>query len=608
METLDPRSFLLTIHPFDRLENGDLTRVVSALDIHYYKAGDRILARESTPEHYFIVAKGVVEQSGGEAERTVFGPKDSFDALGVIRPPLRYDYTALEETILFALPAKRFLSLIKENAAFESYYLEDISKRIDALLSRDANRELSGFMLTRIKESYFRPLAMVTPQTPIFEAVEKMSQTSATAVLVDFGGEYGVVSDSDLRRRVILERRNYDEPIGPIATRPVLTIENEDFLWSALLIMTERSIKRLVVTKDGVPAGMIEQMDLISAMSHKSHLMQIQIQKAASIEEVQKAAQMIEHLIRSLQNQGVKVRHITALLGRLNALIYRKLWSLIAPPAVIENSCLIVMGSEGRREQTLRTDQDNALIIRDGFDHPELQSATARLNDALVACGFPLCEGKVMAREPFWRKPKAAYKAQIDACSDTPDAQKLMELAILYDARAVAGDENLLSGIKRYLIEQFNDNATLLSNFARGTLAFETPLSLFANFVTAKNDHAGEMELKKGGLFAIVQGVRSLAVEQGLNQTGTFERIEALLASGVLQKEMASDLIEAFDFLLTLRLGAQLEKLARRQAPDNYVNPAKLSKIERDILRDALKIIDGFKKLIGYHFKLGLVG
>lgn len=608
METLDPRSFLLSIHPFDRLEADRLKQVVDALDIHYYQAGDRILARGVTPEHYFVIAKGVVEQSGSEAERTVFGPKDSFDALGVIRPPLRYDYTALEETILFALPAKRFLALVKESEAFESYYLEDISKRVDALLSRDAHHELSGFMLTRIKESYFRPLAIVTPETSIHKAVEKMSQTSATAVLVDFDGQYGVVSDSDLRRRVILERRSYDEPIGPLATRPVLTVESEDFLWSALLLMTERNIKRLVVVQEGQPAGMIEQMDLLSAMSHKSHLMQIQIQKAASIDEVQKAAQMIEHLIRSLQSQGVKVRHITALLGRLNAQIYRKLWELIAPKEIIDNSCLIVMGSEGRREQTLRTDQDNALIVRDGFDHPDLENSAKRLNDALVACGFPLCDGGVMARESFWRKPKAAFKAQIAACTDAPDAEKLMQLAILYDGRAVAGDESLLNGVKLNLIEQFNDNATLLSNFARGTLAFETPLSLFANFVTAKDDHAGEMELKKGGLFAIVQGVRSLSVERGIKETGTFERIELLASAGVLEQEMASDLIEAFDFLLTLRLGSQLEKLSRRQRPDNYINPAKLSKIERDILRDSFKIVDRFKKLIGYHFKLGLVG
>lgn len=603
MQSLDPKSFLLTIHPFDQLPVFELDRVVKAIDVHYYKKDKLIIKKGETPDHYFIIAKGVIEQSDGE-ERTILASKDTFDASSIMHPPARFDYKTLEESILFAIPSKLFLSLIKEQNAFENYYLEDISKRVEALLNKDASKEMSGFMVSRIKDSYYRPVAVVDPNTPIFDAVSKMSQTNATAVLVNFGDELGVVSDSDLRKRVILERRSLEAPIGEIATKPIKTIDIEDFLWNALLLMTENNIKRVVITDQDKPVGMIEQMDLISAMSHKSHLMQIQIQKASTIDEVINASKMIEHLIRSLQKQGIKVHNITTLISKLNAQIYRKLWQIIAPKEIVENSCLIVMGSEGREEQTLRTDQDNGLILRDGFTHPDLEVSAIRLNDALVSCGFPLCDGGVMVKNQFWRRDKNGFREMILSFIDMPSMEGLMNLAILYDAKAVAGDSKLLAGLKEILLEEIRSSAALLASFAKSTLAFETPLTLFANFVTAKE---GEIDIKKGGLFAIVQGVRSLAISEGLLESSTIARIDTLAKRGVLEEEMRLDLIEAFDFLLNLRLNSQLEKLSLNKKPDNMISPAKLSKIERDILRDSFRIVDRFKKVIGYRFKLGLV-
>lgn len=603
MQTLDPKSFLLTIHPFDQLPAYELDKVIGAIDVHYYKPNEIIQKQGEPADHYFIIAKGVVEESDGE-EKTLYATKDTFDAVSIMNPPSKTEFKALEESILFAIPSKLFLKLIKEQNAFESYYLEDISKKVEALLNKESSKEMSGFMLTHIKDSYYRPVAVVKPDCTIYQAVTKMGESNATAVLVDFGDEFGIVSDSDLRKKVILKRKSVEDPIKDIVTKPICTIDLNGFLWDALLTMTERNIKRVVVTEQGKPIGMIEQMDLISAMSNKSHLMQIQIQKASTLEEVQSAAQMIEHLIRTLKSQGVKVHNITALTSRLNTQIYRKLWELIVPKEIIENSCLFVMGSEGREEQTLRTDQDNALILREGFTHPDLEVCAIRLNDALVSCGFPLCEGGVMAKNAFWRKDKSGYQQMINSVIDTPNMEGLMNLAILYDAKAVAGDVKLLDGLKNMLITQMRSNASLLASFAKSTLAFETPLGLFANFITAKE---GEIDIKKGGIFAIVQGIRSLSIAEGLLESSTVSRINALSKIGVISEEMRTELVEAFDYLLSLRLSYQLDAIAKDQKPNNMVSPAKLSKIERDILRDSFKIVDRFKKVVAYRFKLGLV-
>lgn len=603
LQSLDPKSFLLTIHPFDQLPSYELDNVIRSIDVHYYKPNQTILAQSATPEHYFIIAKGVVEESGGD-EKALYATKDTFDAASIMRPPSRFNFVAVEESILFAIPSKIFLRLVKEQSAFESYYLEDISKKVEALINKESSKEMNRLMLAPIKESYYRDVVIVEPSCSILDGVSKMSEANATALLVDFGDELGIVSDADLRKKVILKQKNLQDPIASIATKPIITLDLNDYLWNALLLMMEKNIKRIVITSQNKPVGMVEQLDLISAMSNRSHLMQIQIQKASSISEVQEAAQMIEHLIRTLKNQGIKIRNITALVSKLNTQIYRKLWELIAPKEIIENSCLFVMGSEGREEQTLRTDQDNAIILRDGFAHKDLEVCAIKLNDALVSCGFPLCEGGVMAKNSLWRKDKAGYQKMINDLIDAPTMEGLMNIAILYDAKEVAGDRTLLVGLKEILIDQIRSNGSLLANFAKSTLAFETPLGLFANFITAK---AGEIDIKKGGVFAIVQGIRSLSVAEGLLEGSTTERIKKLSQLGVITNEMATELIEAFDYLLALRLSYQLEALNKAQKPTNLLTPAKLSKIERDILRDSLKIVDKFKKVVAYRFKLGLI-
>ncbi len=588
MQSLDPKSFLLSIHPFDQLEAAVLESVVSALDVHYYQSGESVIAKEGHPEHYFIIAKGVIAQIGPMQERILFGAKDSFDAAGLLRPPSAYSYVAQEESILFALPAKRFIDLIKSHSAFESYYLEDISKRIDALNQQSANRQMAGFMLTRIEESYYRPLAIVEPSCTIHAAVDEMSRGDASAVLVDFGGEYGVVSDSDLRKRVLLQRRNLDDPIGEIATRPITTIDRSDYLWSALLSMTEQGIKRLVVTEHHKPIGMIEQMDLISAMSHRSHLMQIQIQKAKSIEELQNASTHIEHLIRSLQTQGVKVRHINNLLSRLNTQIYRKLWRLIAPDSLYENSALLITGSGGRREQTLRIDQDNLLLLNEAYTHPELQEVCERFVQALIACGFAPCTEANTIENPRWRGSVSSFLTRLKKRDDAA----LYTLSMLYDSRPAAGDGALFEALRDGVFDFQSE--LLVQMLAKEALRFETPLSLFSNFITDR--HGGVIDLKTGALHALIHGIKALSIQHKIAQSSTFDRINDLKNAHILSIETASDLIEALDFLLTLRLKMQLEALARGEAATQQIDPGRLSKIERDILRDAFKILDRFKK------------
>lgn len=269
-----------------------------------------------------------------------------------------------------------------------------------------------------------------------------------------------------------------------------------------------------------------------------------------------------------------------------------------------------MMGSEGRREQILKTDQDNALVMSNdcSCDPQELKNFTESFTQTLLSFGYPKCPGNIMISNPEWVKTQDEFKAQLTEWIDKKNSENFMNLAIFYDAVAVAGNEKLLDAIKEHLLKRVEDNPTFSAHFAHAVLSFETPLSIFSGFVLGKKDHKDELDIKKGAIFAIVHGVRSLALENKLEMTNSVERLKELNDLGVIDRELTEDLIESFTFLLTLRLKYNLEKIDKNIKPDNYIKPSALNKLERDLLKDSLKTVDKFKKFLTFHYKLNMLG
>jgi CBS domain-containing protein len=279
---------------------------------------------------------------------------------------------------------------------------------------------------------------------------------------------------------------------------------------------------------------------------------------------------------------------------------------LTAPKQLLEYSALIVMGSEGREEQILKTDQDNALILSDNLqiDKEDLESFTISFTETLISFGYPKCDGNIMISNPKWVMSESDFQKKISYWVDLQNSDGFMNLAIIYDAMSVAGDSRLLENIKGYLLKHIEPSNVFFSHFARASLSFETPLGLFSDFVSDENG----LDIKKGGLFAIVHGVRSLSIEHKILETNTVIRLKKLNDLGVIDRELSGDLIESFTFFLNLRLSSNLNHLGRGEDTSNYIDPKKLSKIEKDLLKDALKIVDQFKKFLTYHYKLNLLG
>jgi CBS domain-containing protein len=424
--------------------------------------------------------------------------------------------------------------------------------------------------------------------------------------LVRYDVSVGIVTDTNLREKVLLAEKSTQDPVGEIATFGLVTIERSDFLFNALLLFTKHSIKRLVVVEDDKIVGILEQLDLLSHFANHTHLIAASIDRAVNIDELHNAQRSLVHLINSLTSKGVKIRYISKLVSQLNAKMYAKVFELVVPQKLQTKCALIVMGSEGRGEQILRTDQDNALIIREGEDEGEFEPYMMRLNEYLLQLGFPKCSGNVMVSNPYWRRSISGYKMVISQWIETLDEESLMALSIFLDASCVAGDESLLIECRDYLNEHFEGRSDVLAHLAKSVLTFETPLSLFSGFVLGRAEHQSELDIKKGGIFAIVHGVRILALEHKISSTNTTERIKELNNVGLFDKRFASELIEAYDTLLGIRLRSMLSQKHTGEE-QNYVNPKLFSKTDRDLLKDAFKIVNTFKKFLTYRFHLGMV-
>jgi len=613
MSILEEKSFITAITPFNRLDEFYLEKLVSSLDIVYFKENEKILITKDKPEYLYFIIKGVVQEIDEDENEviSVYGYSECFDAISLIENNIKYNFITSCETICYTLPRKLFLSIMYENVEIESFFFQSISKKLNTNAQNEQNKEFVNFMVARVKDAFLQKPIILDGNETIYNAVEILKSNNGSSLIIKGGDEYGIVTDTDFREKIILNRMSFDAPIKNIATYNLKYVYEDEFLFNAQLKMNKFGIKRVIVKdKDNNIIGLLDLIALTSFFASHTYSVMLELDHAKTLDDLKIASDKFIRVIRILYAKGVKVRYISKIMGQLNNKLFTKLFSILAPKELQEQSALIVMGSEGRAEQILRTDQDNGLILSNdcSVEQSVIDKFTKDYNYNMVDLGFPLCDGDIMVSNPYWTKKQSEYESTIFNWINKPNEESFMNLAIFYDAFCVAGDKSLLLNLKDYMIKVSNSSSSFNTFFAKSALMFETPLSMFANFVVDKNEHKDELDIKKGSIFPIVHGVRSLALEYKLTKTNTVERLKVLNDMDILDKEFTSELIESFTFLLSLRLKFRLDKIDAKLELDNYINPNKLSTLEKDLLRDSFKIVDKFKKFLIYHYKLNMIG
>jgi CBS domain-containing protein len=466
----------------------------------------------------------------------------------------------------------------------------------------ESQREMLSLVTAKVRDAYVRKPFYVDGMLDLVSVCRLLSQQALSVALVKDGERLGIFTTTDLRDALLRDTPPASLAVREVARFGLIEIDADAELFEALWMMVRHRVHRLLVRDGDQVLGVLGQLDLVSFVANHSHIVAVQIDEAATVDDLKAAALRIDAMVELLHDGGIKIERIARLVGELNHRLFARLWSLIAPAELVAHSCLLVMGSEGRGEQILKTDQDNALLLRDGFEFAGLAEVAARFNAALAEFGYPPCPGNIMLTNPLWRCSETAFRDTLREWVYGSGADGPMQLAIFFDAAAVAGDATLLGGMRAHLERILAGGDAFLARFAAAADQFDEPQSWWQR-LTARSDEQ-PLDLKKLGTFPIVHGVRALSLAHGVRESGTADRLRVLMASGVVDAELGRDLLEALHYLMGLKLRHQLRQRERGEAPGNLVRPSDLSTMDRDQLKDALAINKRFRALLRQRFRL----
>ncbi|MEF1171554.1 DUF294 nucleotidyltransferase-like domain-containing protein [Vibrio sinaloensis] len=605
-----PDKFNMQSPPFDRLDEKQQTSLRASLDVAYFREKEVILKANSDSQHLYILIKGAVEERSEDGQEIFahYANDDLFDVRALFEGQAKHHYVALEDTLVYLLPKSVFLELYNENGQFAAYFDTNLAKRQELIEAAQQQQNLAEFILTKVDRGIYHPPMILQPEQPLNEVTKTLKENGLDSALVRLHDDdirllddphnlpYGIVTRTNMLHAVMLDDHPLDTPVGRIATFPVVHIDDGDFLFNAMIKMTRNRMKRVMVADGKEAVGMLDMTQILSAFSTHSHVLTLSIARSSSVEELAMASNRQRQLVDSLLSNGIRTRFIMELISAVNEQIIEKAFELIVPPALHDHCCLVVLGSEGRGEQILKTDQDNALVIKDGLHWHQCEKVMDQLTHTLQQLGYPLCPGNVMVNNPKWVKSQTDWKKVLTKWSKPTSSEQVMDLAIFTDAHAVAGNKELLAPVRHHLRELMLNNMLALQDFCRPALQFSLPLTLFGN---VKKDKQG-VDLKSGGIFPIVHGVRTLALEYGIEESNTFDRIEALRTKRILEHDTADNLNEALKLFFKLRLGQQLAN----QHSSNRIDLTQLERTERDLLRHSFHVVKKFKQFLGYHYQI----
>lgn len=459
-----------------------------------------------------------------------------------------------------------------------------------------------------------REVITCAPAERLIAAAAAMQRRNISSLVVcEAGNPVGILTDRDLRNKVVA--RGLDPgtlTVAEVMNSPVLTIDEEDYLFEALHRLSRQRIHRLVVTNSaGELAGIITDSDILRVQTRSPQQLVREIEEASTVDELKGLHQRVQGLVEHLIGTGVHTRDMVRLIAYLNDRIVIRLIDLLRTErwaGLTERFAFVVLGSEGRSEQTLTTDQDNALVYADDLAAAEVQQLeefSTLLIDSLIAIGVPSCPGGIMAKNAPWRRSLEQWRVVLDQWFSTPTPENILNVSMFSDLRMLRGDPALEQALKEYVAGRLQGNEFYLGHMTANLLRFAVPLGWFGRIKNEKGEHAGQIDLKKAGIFAITEGVKILSLGNGIQETGTAQRIERLSEQGVLTQKEADDLTASFYALVHFRLRTQVEAISAGREPDNHLTLAGLNRMEQERLRAALQGVRSFQQSLGRRYGLG---
>lgn len=620
IELVEIRDFIAQHSPFDVLDNAALNNLPKDLTIRYFRRGSPFPAPDITNKNLYIIRSGAIEFRDSQdqlidklAEGDLYllecHPAESSKetnegSIGGI---------CAEDTLVYSLPCEKLTHLRQQFELFDRHFNPSINARLrDAVESTHAAdmRDLSAMKL-EVSGLTDRVPVIVDTALSIQQAAKLMTEEHVSSILVTADNKLaGLLTDRDIRSRCVGQGVNATEPVSRIMTTDLETVTHSTLLADALLLMTRNQIHHLPVLKNNMPIGILTTSDVIRHLTTNPTLVATDIYKANSVEALKKISTRLPELQLQLSLSSATAKHIGEVFSSITDAITCRLLELAeaelgqAPVKYV----WAAGGSQARNEQTSHSDQDNALIISNDYktEHEEYFKRLANfVCDGLDACGYIYCPGNAMASNPEWRQPLKVWSGYFKRWINSPEPKALMLSSIFFDLRSVYGDGSLLESLQSDVLNRTKNNELFTSQMVNNALTHKPPLGFFRNFVMVQDDkHKNTLNVKHRGIVPIVDIARVIALDNGISATNTVERLDAALECKALSREMHDNLIDAMEFIGSLRIRHQARQIRAGLPADNYLPPDELSGLEKSHLKDSFSIIKTMQQFFESRYQL----
>lgn len=623
------KDFFRRVPPFQFLDEKTLSAVARSAYQEFYPKGTHILTEGGPPSGYLnVIKKGgvkvfITSDDGREVVMDYRGEGDSLGFISLISGDrARATVTAVDDTICYMIDRATVMSLMDENPSFSEYYVKSfLIKSIDKTYSDMHKRTLlygGGEKLlftTPVGEIVAKTAVTGTAEMSIRDAARLMSvnNISSLVILGTDGVPAGIVTDRDLRTKVVAAGRDYTGQASDVMSSTLVRADASDLCFEALLKMIRYGIHHLLVVEDGELKGVVTNHDFMLLQGTSPVTLVRDIESRQTVDELSGVSAKTNGIVSLLLKEGARAGSITRIITEINDRLVRQAVEIVSRKhgEAPVSFCWIAFGSEGRKEQTFKTDQDNAIIYADPKTPAEAEAAkkyfaafAQDMEDALSRCGFPACPAGYMASNPAWRMSLKEWKDRFRRWIYNPTPEAVLSSLIFFDFRPITGDTRLADELRDSLTSMIADQEVFLGFMAGEIVRNRPPVGFFKTFVVDKSgEHKDMLNLKIKGVAPIVDAVRLFALEKGIRDTSTLERINALKGVHTLAGEYSEELAHAFEFITLLRVHHQFELVESGLPPDNFIDPRALSGLEKRTLREAFKLTSDIQGTIIERYK-----
>ncbi|MFM2588070.1 DUF294 nucleotidyltransferase-like domain-containing protein [Vibrio sp. TBV020] len=620
-ELLEIKNFLSQHPPFDELEDDVLNYVTKHVEISYYREETPVIHFGDEIHDLYMVRSGIIEVYRRKGE--LYNRLDEgalFGQMGLLtNNKVRFPAKAMKDSLLYCIPEVVFQELYENHEAFADFVEVEDNARLRQTVSN--SNEQNDLTTSKVRTLLTTEAPSIPKTESIQNAAIKMAEENVSSLLIidpevaeddedDNNPLVGIITDRDLCTRVLAQGLDPNDDVSSVMTTEVISLDHNAYVYEAMLTMLRYNVHHLPVLKDKQPIGIIEATDIVRYESQNSLLLVSSIFQQQSVEELAALSEQVKDSFVRLVNEDANSHMVGSAMSVIGRSFKQRIIELAEeelgePPVPY---CFVALGSMGRDEQLLVTDQDNAIILDNTFVKEEHDAyfveLSKRVCDGLDKCGYSYCTGDIMATNPEWRMTRTEWEECFADWIDNPNPKALLNASIFFDLDGVFGRLKWAEQLNGFIVRRARKNNRFLACLARNAMNRTPPLGFFKDFVMEKDgQHKNSINLKRRGTAPLADLIRVHALAVGSRSKNSFERLDDIQEAGILPKGKARDLSDALEFISMVRIRHQALDVENEIEPDNNIEPENLSDFERRNLKDAFQALSNAQNFLKFRYQ-----